>query len=71
MSRPLPKSQRQYVQAINTPTKALLRKLKEAEPKPLPKFTETLFTMLREKPPVGDNWIHEIKFDGYRFQIRL
>ena len=22
-----------------------------------------------EKPPEGDGWIHEIKFDGYRSQI--
>jgi len=71
MARSLPKSRRQYVQALNTPTKALLRKLQDAEPKPLPKFVEPLFPMLRERPPVGDNWVHEIKFDGYRFQIRL
>ena len=71
MKRPVPKSRRQYVQGINTPTKDLLRKLKAAEPKPLPKFIEPLFPMLRERPPTGDNWVHEIKFDGYRFQIRL
>lgn len=22
-----------------------------------------------EKPPDGDDWIHEVKFDGYRSQI--
>ena len=25
---------------------------------------------LAEKAPDGDNWIHEIKFDGYRIQAR-
>ena len=24
---------------------------------------------LVEKPPEGDAWIHEVKFDGYRSQI--
>jgi bifunctional non-homologous end joining protein LigD len=71
MARPVPKSRRQYVQGVNTPTKELLRKLKGAEPGALPKFVEPLLPMLREKPPVGPNWVHEIKFDGYRFQIRL
>jgi DNA ligase D-like protein (predicted ligase) len=26
---------------------------------------------LREKPPEGDDWTHEVKFDGYRSQIVL
>ncbi|WP_446669877.1 ATP-dependent DNA ligase [Mesorhizobium caraganae] len=24
---------------------------------------------LMEKPPEGDEWIHEVKFEGYRSQI--
>ncbi|NWJ27614.1 DNA ligase D [Rhizobium sp. RM] len=24
-----------------------------------------------DRPPVGDGWIHEIKFDGYRIQMRI
>jgi bifunctional non-homologous end joining protein LigD len=31
-----------------------------------PQLCETL-----ERPPVGDNWLHEIKFDGYRIQMRV
>jgi ATP-dependent DNA ligase len=23
-----------------------------------------------EKPPVGPDWVHEIKHDGYRLQVR-
>jgi bifunctional non-homologous end joining protein LigD len=23
----------------------------------------------RDRPPVGDRWIHEVKFDGYRHQV--
>jgi hypothetical protein len=33
------------------------------------KFVEPLMPTLVEKPPEGDAWIHEVKFDGYRSQI--
>ena len=33
------------------------------------KFVEPLIPTLVEKPPEGDAWIHEVKFDGYRSQI--
>jgi len=33
------------------------------------KFVEPLLPTLVEKPPEGDDWIHEVKFDGYRSQI--
>jgi len=23
----------------------------------------------RDRPPVGDRWVHEVKFDGYRIQV--
>jgi bifunctional non-homologous end joining protein LigD len=32
----------------------------------LPKFAEPCLALLAERPPEGDNWLHEIKFDGYR-----
>jgi hypothetical protein len=25
--------------------------------------------VLATKPPIGDEWIHEIKYDGYRLQV--
>ncbi|MGD9479703.1 DNA ligase D [Shinella sp. G-2] len=31
-----------------------------------PQLCETL-----ERPPAGNNWLHEIKFDGYRIQMRV
>jgi bifunctional non-homologous end joining protein LigD len=31
----------------------------------------TSVASLRSKPPAGDNWFHEIKYDGYRLQIHL
>lgn len=33
------------------------------------KFIEPLMPTLVDKPPEGDGWIHEVKFDGYRSQI--
>lgn len=33
------------------------------------KFIPPLLPTLVEKPPEGDDWIHEAKFDGYRSQI--
>ncbi|UCI22850.1 ATP-dependent DNA ligase (plasmid) [Mesorhizobium sp. B2-1-8] len=33
------------------------------------KFIEPLMPTLVEKPPEGDGWIHEVKFDGYRSQM--
>jgi bifunctional non-homologous end joining protein LigD len=31
-----------------------------------PEFVEPCLALLVERPPEGDNWLHEIKFDGYR-----
>ena len=33
------------------------------------KFVAPLMPTLVEKPPEGDGWIHEVKFDGYRSQM--
>ncbi|TPK81054.1 ATP-dependent DNA ligase [Mesorhizobium sp. B2-4-13] len=33
------------------------------------KFIKPLMPTLVEKPPEGEEWIHEVKFDGYRSQI--
>jgi bifunctional non-homologous end joining protein LigD len=36
----------------------------------LPDFIEPQLATLLEKPPAGSGWAHEIKFDGYRMQLR-
>ncbi|WP_244734242.1 hypothetical protein [Mesorhizobium sp. 113-1-2] len=33
------------------------------------KFVAPLIPNLVEKPPDGEGWIHEVKFDGYRSQL--
>lgn len=37
----------------------------------LPKFVAPQLAKLVERPPTGDAWAHEIKFDGYRLQMRV
>jgi bifunctional non-homologous end joining protein LigD len=36
----------------------------------LPAFVEPQLCKSLEKPPAGPGWAHEIKFDGYRMQLR-
>ena len=37
----------------------------------LPEFVPPSLAMLYDKPPSGPDWLHEIKFDGYRMEARL
>ena len=37
----------------------------------LPDFIEPELCKLVERPPVGPGWGHEVKFDGYRTQLRV
>lgn len=43
--------------------KAKIRKIKKTK---LPDFVAPQLALLAEVPPNGENWLHEIKFDGYR-----
>ncbi|SPF49651.1 conserved hypothetical protein [Syntrophobacter sp. SbD1] len=36
-----------------------------------PEFIDLNLATLVSKPPEGDNWVHEIKYDGYRILCRL
>jgi bifunctional non-homologous end joining protein LigD len=42
-----------------------------ATPAPFPGFIEPCHPTLRQKAPSGGDWVHEIKFDGYRTQAHL
>jgi bifunctional non-homologous end joining protein LigD len=46
-------------------------KLKNARKGPLPDFVEPCLATLEAKPPKGRQWVHEIKFDGYRLEARI
>lgn len=37
---------------------------------PLPRFIAPQLCTLKDRPPSGTGWIHEIKFDGYRLQLK-
>ena len=37
----------------------------------MPDFIAPQLCEMRERPPSADGWIHEIKFDGYRIQMRI
>ena len=54
----------------NAPTpKARARK--KAAATVLPEFIEPQLCHSVERPPSGEGWLHEIKFDGYRVQVRI
>ena len=38
---------------------------------PIPEFVPPQLCTLVERPPSGGEWVHEIKFDGYRVQLRV
>jgi bifunctional non-homologous end joining protein LigD len=46
-------------------------KLEGAKGAPYPKFVEPSLATLVDRPPSGERWVHEIKFDGYRLQVHL
>ncbi|MGO4334080.1 DNA ligase D [Labrys sp. KB_33_2] len=45
--------------------------IKGAKRTPMPDFVEPTLATLVAKAPTGPDWIHEIKFDGYRLQARI
>ena len=65
----LPPSKRQYVRTF--PASLSAREIPGAKPAPFPGFIEPQLATLRPKPPTGDNWLHEIKYDGYRLQAHV
>lgn len=58
--------------AESRPAKAkAARRSVKTEGEPLPRFVEPCLATLQDKPPTGDVWLHEVKFDGYRLQARI
>jgi bifunctional non-homologous end joining protein LigD len=37
----------------------------------MPGFVQPQLATLKAKPPAGERWIHEIKFDGYRAEVHI
>jgi len=54
--------------AAAKPARKAKRRSDEEE---LPAFVEPCLATLQEKPPAGESWLHEVKFDGYRLEARI
>jgi bifunctional non-homologous end joining protein LigD len=46
-------------------------RLPKAKAAPLPRFVEPCLPSAVDTPPSGGKWVHEIKQDGYRLQVRI
>jgi ATP-dependent DNA ligase len=66
-----PKSKRQYVEGHNTAALRLARDLPGARRAIFPKFIPPSLATPEARPPRGKNWVHEVKYDGYRFQCHI
>jgi bifunctional non-homologous end joining protein LigD len=52
-------------------TRLSVKTIDGAQPLEMPGFIRPQLATLKSRAPKGDQWIHEIKFDGYRIQIHL
>ena len=48
-----------------------IQKIPGARKAPMPEFVSPQLATLQDKPPAGDEWLHELKFDGYRMLCHL
>jgi bifunctional non-homologous end joining protein LigD len=67
----VPRSKRQYVHGLNSPALRLARSLKGVKRGRFPDFIAPALASLASRPPAGRQWLHEVKFDGYRFQCHI
>jgi len=49
----------------------LLQKIAGARKAAMPEFIPPQLATLDDKPPEGEHWFHELKFDGYRMQCHV
>jgi bifunctional non-homologous end joining protein LigD len=66
-----PAKKKSDVAETAAPTERAEIKIKGAKPATLPSFFDPALASLVDKPPLGDRWVHEVKFDGYRLLARL
>src|SRR5271157_2955306 len=50
---------------------SMIRRVQTHEIAPPPRWIEPQLCKLVEKAPTGAQWVHEIKFDGYRMAARI
>ena len=51
--------------------RAAVAKSGSAKTSPMPQFIQPQLCTLVERPPASQSWVHEIKLDGYRLQLRV
>jgi bifunctional non-homologous end joining protein LigD len=68
-SQGLAADKRQKQPARATRSKAALPRTKSSAA--MPDFIPPQLCEIRDRPPAEPGWIHEIKFDGYRLQLRI
>ena len=71
---PTPFMSRKTKMAAGAVWDAKVKKKPEAHPKKaasLPRFVEPQLAKLVERAPSAAGWAHEVKFDGYRLQLRV
>lgn len=63
----------QNKKAASLPKQAAAKSAKSAKAKTaaMPEFVSPQLCTLVDRPPGGGGWCHEIKFDGYRVQLRV
>jgi bifunctional non-homologous end joining protein LigD len=59
------------VAAAREPLGPLVSAVRGARKGMLPAFLEPSQAQSAERPPSGEKWVHEIKYDGYRIQARV
>jgi bifunctional non-homologous end joining protein LigD len=65
------KSKRTAPKMTKAPAKAKTEATKAKKVDAMPDFVSPELCVSVERPPGGDGWGHEIKFDGYRVQLRV
>jgi bifunctional non-homologous end joining protein LigD len=70
-STPRKRSAPDRSRAGRSPEKKAGEKGKAIADRSMPPFIAPQLCSLVQRPPSGSDWIHEIKFDGYRIQMRV
>jgi len=52
-------------------TASQIKKIAGARKTAMPEFVAPQLATLVREPPPGDEWLHELKFDGYRMLCRI
>lgn len=76
MTKPPRKSSKPLLREADAPLRSRPRRQRDpAQPNlpldPMPPRIEPCLALLKAKPPRGDDWVYEIKWDGYRLAVHV